>query len=96
MKEKTLIEKAEIVAKKLEKVTSKKKAVGFTIKVSDKEVTVECGRDYPDSVANKVFNAFEKAGLAGNQYSCCAEVSGGNVLKTIYVNGGKSDRRWWK
>lgn len=93
-----IIAKAEKVAKILEKVKSKQRPVGFTVKVNqfgDRfEVVVECGVDYPDRIADKVFDACEKAGLSSREFSCVAEQSGGTDIRTIYVNGGKSNRRW--
>lgn len=97
-KQLTLIDKADKLAKILEKVKSKTKPVGFTIDVIEfgekQEVVVMCGLDFPDSIANKVYNACTKAGLTHKEFSCCADSSGGTILKKIYVNGGKSDRRW--
>ncbi len=91
MEVKQLIELAKKMDTILAKVKVKKKSYGFTIKVIENEITVECGWDYPNSIYGKVTAAAEKVGLPYKHLSVCADVSltEGTEKYRGYVNGGK-------
>lgn len=55
------------------------------------ETDICCGYNYPDSIARKVLDLGYK--LPEAKISCSADSHGGTKIKTIYVNGGASDRR---
>jgi len=67
-----------------------KKNVPARIKLTDCEIVVECGFDYPDRLADKIFTVIEK--LTGNPnsniISVCAEQSGSTVIKKQNICGG--------
>jgi hypothetical protein len=70
-----------------------KKKVPCRVKLSDwqgrNEIDVECGRDYPDSIFNKISDCYDKIeGLNSNNVSVCAESSGATVLHSTRIAGG--------
>jgi hypothetical protein len=82
----------EKLTKGLSKIKHKGKLVGFTLIVRKDEITVACGWDFPDTIASKVSNL--RAKIKSIDVSCAADSVGGVILKTIYINGGKSDSRF--
>jgi hypothetical protein len=62
--------------------------------MNDFEVVIECGWNYPDKMFNKVYKQAEKLEIQDN-LCVCADQSGGNVVKTIYVNNGPQHHNKW-
>jgi len=70
----------ELLVKELEK-----RKVPCRVKQTNFGLDIECGWNYPDSIANKAFNAIEAAGVNAD---VCAESSGGVIIKSAIVAGG--------
>lgn len=70
-----------------------KKNVPCRVKLNNwngrQEIDVECGRDYPDSLFDKITDAYEKIeGLSSQNVSVCADSSGATVIKSTRIAGG--------
>ena len=55
------------------------------VKMEANEIIVECGWNYPDEMADKLFNISDELSM---EITVCAEQSGGKILETISINGG--------
>lgn len=85
---KTLAEAKVMYSKMLTELTKKK--IPCRIKLNGIgerfDIIVECGRDYPDKMADKIFDMADKIGL--KDFSCCAEQSGGTDYDSDRIAGG--------
>jgi hypothetical protein len=51
------------------------------------EFVIELGRDYPDRLADKAFDAAKNAGIEYSQIDVCANSSGGIIIMSARVRG---------
>jgi hypothetical protein len=65
-----------------------KQKVPSKIKLTDRDIIVELGWNYPDRLADKVFDAAESLGININTINVCAESSGDTVLESKRTSGG--------
>jgi len=79
----TLQDKYDALIKALEKAK-----VPCRVKLTNDEVIIECGWNYPDRIADKVFDAADLVGLKDSEISVSAEHSGPGVIDTKKINGG--------
>jgi UDP-N-acetylglucosamine transferase subunit ALG13 len=79
----TLKQKYEQLIKNLEKAK-----VPCKVKLTDSEIIIECGWNYPDSLADKVFDAADAANLKDNEISVVADHAGPGIIDTKRLNGG--------
>jgi len=49
------------------------------------DITIECGRNYPDELIDQIYEAI---GNSIDNVSVCAESSGGNIIRNINIAGG--------
>jgi len=61
---------------------------GSKITLSDHDIIVELGVDYPDELAHVSFDVAEQCGISSREISVCAESSGHKSIKICTVNGG--------
>lgn len=85
-----ILEKSDSLADKFEEFAKalEKAKVPCKMKLMKDNIVVECGWNYPDKLADKIWDAGEKLGIEYNQIEVCAEQSGGTVLDTKRINGG--------
>jgi len=55
------------------------------VKMEIDEVIVECGFNYPDEIAEEIFQIADDLSM---EVTVCAEQHGGKVLYSITINGG--------
>jgi hypothetical protein len=55
------------------------------VKMEIDEVIVECGFNYPDEIAEEIFQIADDLSM---EVTVCAEQHGGKVLDSITINGG--------
>ena len=55
------------------------------VKMEINEVIVECGFNYPDEIAEEIFQIADDLSM---EVTVCAEQHGGKVLDSITINGG--------
>ncbi len=55
------------------------------VKMEANEIIVECGFNYPDEMAEELFNIADELSM---EITVCAEQHGGKVLDSITINGG--------
>lgn len=79
----TLQDKYDALIKALEKAK-----VPCRVKLTSDEVIIECGWNYPDRIADKVFDAADLVGLKDSEISVSAEHSGPGIKDTTRVLGG--------
>ena len=87
---KTLTEAKVIYAKFSAELTKKKVPCRLKLNEFGKkfELVVECGRDFPDRLANKIYTAARIVGLKDGEFGCCAEQCGGTDHESTRINGG--------
>ena len=61
---------------------------GAKITLSDNDVIVELGFNYPDELAHVAFDIADQCGITSRELSVCAESSGHKSIKICTVNGG--------
>lgn len=66
---------------------------GAKITLSDHDIIVELGFDYPDELAHVSFDVAEQCGISSREISVCAESSGHKSIKICTVNGGPKNWR---
>ena len=62
--------------------------------MDDYEVAVECGRDYPDELFDKIYEEAEKLEIQEN-LCVCAEYSGGTRITSDRINSGPQRYSRW-
>ena len=55
------------------------------VKMEINEVIVECGFNYPDEIAEEIFQIADDLSM---EVTVCAEQHGGKILDSITINGG--------
>jgi hypothetical protein len=55
------------------------------VKMEIDEVIVECGFNYPDEIAEEIFQIADDLSM---EVTVCAEQQGGKVLDSVTINGG--------
>ena len=55
------------------------------VKMEINEVIVECGFNYPDEIAEEIFQIADELSM---EVTVCAEQHGGKVLDSVTINGG--------
>lgn len=65
-----------------------KAKVPCKVKLSKDKITVELGFNYPDSLADKAFDACNAANIDDSKCDICAEESGGHVIDSKRIMGG--------
>ena len=55
------------------------------VKMEINEVIVECGFNYPDEIAEQIFQIADELSM---EVTVCAEQNGGKILDSITINGG--------
>jgi len=55
------------------------------VKMEIDEVIVECGFNYPDEIAEEIFQIADDLSM---EVTVCAEQHGGKILDSITINGG--------
>lgn len=55
------------------------------VKMEINEVIVECGFNYPDEIAEEIFQIADELSM---EVTVCAEQHGGKILDSITINGG--------
>lgn len=75
---------------KYEKFCDKFRASGKGAKItlSDNDIIVELGFNYPDELAHVAFAIADQCGISTREISVCAESSGHKSIKICTVNGG--------
>jgi len=66
---------------------------GSKITLSDHDIIVELGFDYPDELAHVSFDVAEQCGISSREISVCAESSGHKSIKICTINGGPKNWR---
>lgn len=66
---------------------------GARITLSDNDIIVELGFDYPDEIAHVAFDVADQCGISTREISVCAESSGHKSIKICTVNGGPKNWR---
>ena len=62
-----------------------KTSLRVRVKMEINEVIVECGFNYPDEIAEEIFQIADDLSM---EVTVCAEQHGGKVLDSITINGG--------
>jgi hypothetical protein len=68
------------------------KGISCKTKLMKDEVVVECGRDFPDKLFDKIHKQATKLNIQ-ESLSVCAEQSGGEVIDSDRINGGP--KNYW-
>jgi hypothetical protein len=55
------------------------------VKMEINEVIVECGFNYPDEMAEELFNIADELSM---EVTVCGEQQGGKILDSVSINGG--------
>ena len=64
---------------------------GAKITLTNDDVIVELGFNYPDELAHVAFDIADQCGITSRELSVCAESSGHKSIKICTVNGGPKD-----
>lgn len=81
-----LSEMFDILVDKLQTTTK----IPARVKLLSDEIVIECGFNYPDDIADLLFDIIfdiDKE-FNGRHFSVCADHSGGTLIKSKTVNGG--------
>jgi hypothetical protein len=62
-----------------------KTSLRVRVKMEANEIIVECGFNYPDEMAEELFNIADELSM---EITVCAEQHGGKVLDSVTINGG--------
>lgn len=62
-----------------------KTSLRVRVKMESNEIIVECGFNYPDEMAEELFNIADELSM---EITVCAEQHGGKVLDSVTINGG--------
>ena len=62
-----------------------KTSLKVRVKMEINEVIVECGFNYPDEIAEQIFQIADELSM---EVTVCAEQHGGKILDSITINGG--------
>lgn len=70
----------DVLVKRLQKTNLK-----LRVKMELNEIIVECGFNYPDEIAEKIFEISDELLI---DVTVCAEQTGGKILNSELINGG--------